>query len=295
MAGVMCLGDLERSMVLGSGTYGTVYKAVHRKTGIGYALKKYTTASKDTGMPFDLIREASSLAALHDCPNVITKRTVLCEPGPTYYMVMDYCANGTLSELIKRTPGGLQADLVRAYMRQLLVGLAACHDRSIIHRDVKPQNILISDDNVLKLCDFGGARTVYVPRPLTPDVCTLWYRAPEVIMARGRYGSAMDIWSAACIFAEMTTGSVMVPGESDMDQLHRSFRVAGTPTADTWPEITTMRHYSAKGPQFLRDTRPYAPTDPEGRALFDSMLVCNPAHRPAATTLLTDAYFAPLC
>lgn len=106
-------------------------------------------------------------------------------------------------------------------------GLAFCHSRRVLHRDLKPQNLLIDKEGSLKLADFGLARAIGIPvRTYTHEVVTLWYRAPEILLGSKHYSTAVDIWSVGCIFAEMATKIPLFPGDSEIDEIYKIFRYA---------------------------------------------------------------------
>ena len=110
-------------------------------------------------------------------------------------------------------------------MYQLLLGTAFCHGRRVLHRDLKPQNLLITEDGFLKLADFGLARAFGIPlRNYTHEVVTLWYRAPELLLGYKLYCTAVDIWSIGCIFAEIATRRPLFPGDSEIDALYKIFQ-----------------------------------------------------------------------
>ena len=133
---------------------------------------------------------------------------------------------------------GLDPRIVKGFTYQLLKGncfciegIAHCHEKKILHRDLKPQNLLISQQNVLKLADFGLARASGIPvKGFTHEVVTLWYRPPDVLLGSQKYSSAIDIWSVGCILAEMVNMRPLFPGQKEGDELKRIFKVVGTPS-----------------------------------------------------------------
>jgi serine/threonine protein kinase len=115
--------------------------------------------------------------------------------------------------------------LAKSYCYQLIRSIYFCHSRRVLHRDLKPQNLLIDKNGMLKLADFGLARPFGVPiRTYTHEVVTLWYRAPEILLGSKLYACPVDMWSIGCIFAEMVTRRPLWPGDSEIDQLHRIFK-----------------------------------------------------------------------
>lgn len=120
----------------------------------------------------------------------------------------------------------MEPELVRSYLYQITNAILFCHRRRILHRDLKPQNLLINKDGVIKVADFGLGRSFGIPvRIYTHEIVTLWYRAPEVLLGSSRYSCPVDVWSIGCIFAEMTTRKPLFQGDSEIDQLFRMFRL----------------------------------------------------------------------
>lgn len=103
-------------------------------------------------------------------------------------------------------------------MKQLFCGLAHCHDRGVLHRDIKGSNLLIGNDGILRIADFGLSK-FYSPgqrRPLTTRVVTLWYRPPELLLGATRYDASIDLWSAGCILAELFAGKPIMTGANEV-------------------------------------------------------------------------------
>src|SRR2546421_8981857 len=143
--------------------------------------------------------------------------------------------------------GALDYVTIKSFMHQLLQGIAFCHDNRVLHRDLKPQNLLINTKGQLKLADFGLARAFGIPvNTFSNEVVTLWYRAPDVLLGSRSYSTSIDIWSAGCIMAEMYTGRPLFPGTTNDDQLIKIFRIMGTPNDTTWPGVSQYQEYHNK-------------------------------------------------
>jgi len=182
-------------------------------------------------------------------------------------------------------------------MHQLLKGVCYCHTRRILHRDLKPQNLLIDTEGVLKIADFGLARAFGVPlRQYTHEVVTLWYRAPEILLGSRHYATAMDIWSVGCIFAELVTRKPFFAGDSEIDQLFHIFRILGTPNEEMWPGVTSLTDFKQAFPLWhpQKLSNALRNLSPDGVDLLQRMLIYNPADRISAREALTHPYFLSL-
>lgn len=200
----------EKLNVLGSGNYSTVYKGRSRLTNKLVALKEINV-ERDEGVPFTAIREVSLLKSLkHN--NIITLHDIIYT-GKTLTLVIEFVERD-LSHYLNECDHNVNIHNVRLFLYQLLRGLKYCHDRRVLHRDLKPQNILITSNGDLKLADFGLARAKSLPtKTFTNEVVTLWYRAPDVLLGNIDYGTSIDIWGVGCIFFEMATGYAPFQGE----------------------------------------------------------------------------------
>ena len=183
-------------------------------------------------------------------------------------------------------------------MYQLLEGQSAIHARRVIHRDLKPQNLLLSKDgSVLKIADFGLSRKLSLPkRPYTVEVCTLWYRSPEMLQTSGEYGTESDIWACGCIFAELISQKAMFCGDCNIDQLNQIFKIRGTPTEETWPGFTDiLGKYNARfkiyEPQNLSDFFANHNIEENGIDLQGKLQTVNPELRISAKEALNHPYF----
>ncbi|XP_069728337.1 cyclin-dependent kinase 3 [Phaenicophaeus curvirostris] len=277
---------------IGEGTYGVVYKARHKHTGQLVALKKIRLDAEVEGVPSTAIREISLLKELKH-PNIVRLLDVV-HSQKKLYMVFEYL-NQDLKKHMDSSPiGELPLSLAKKYLFQLLQGVRFCHSHGVIHRDLKPQNLLINEAGEIKLADFGLARTFGVPlRTYTHEVVTLWYRAPEILLRCKHYSTAVDIWSIGCIFAEMVTRKVLFPGDSEIDQLFRIFRTLGTPTEATWPGVTQLPDYKKDFPQWARkEMKEIVPNlDRDGRDLLVQLLLYDPSKRVSAKAALDHQYF----
>jgi cyclin-dependent kinase len=281
---------------IGEGTYGVVYNAKHREHGTILALKRIRLESEDEGVPCTAIREISLLKELNH-PNIVRLYDVI-HTERKLTLVFEFL-DQDLKKYIDSCNGKMEVHSIKSFLYQLLKGVMYCHQHLILHRDLKPQNLLINEEGELKLADFGLARAFGIPvRSYTHEVVTLWYRAPEVLMESTRYSTPLDIWSCGCIFVEMATGRPLFPGSGDQDQLMRIFKILGTPNPAIWPSIVETPAYKRGFEMPKHESQPLASVvpalEPLGIDLLEKMLKYEPSQRISAKDALSHEYFVGL-
>ncbi|XP_064419269.1 cyclin-dependent kinase 2-like isoform X1 [Latimeria chalumnae] len=280
---------------IGEGTYGVVYKAVNKLTGDMVALKKIRLDAETEGVPSTAIREISLVKELNH-PNIVELLDVI-HREKKLYLVFEFLSQDLKKYMDSSKSTRLPLPLIKSYLYQLLLGVSYCHSHRVIHRDLKPQNLLINEIGDIKLADFGLARAFGVPlRTYTHEVVTLWYRAPEILLGCKYYSTAVDIWSIGCIFAEMITGRPLFPGDSEIDQLFRIFRTLGTPNESVWPGVTHLPDYKANFPQWCKqDVNTIVPSlNADGKDLLTQLLQYDPNKRISAKAAISHRYFHDL-
>lgn len=259
------------------------------------ALKEIHLDSEE-GTPSTAIREISLMKELkHE--NIVSLHDVIHTENKLM-LVFEYMDRDLKKYMDTRGDRGqLDYVTIKSFMQQLLRGIAFCHENRVLHRDLKPQNLLINNKGQLKLADFGLARAFGIPvNTFSNEVVTLWYRAPDVLLGSRTYNTSIDIWSAGCIMAEMYTGRPLFPGTTNEDQLQKIFRLMGTPSERSWPGISQLPEYK---PNFhvyaTQDLRLILPQiDQVGLDLLSRMLQLRPDRRISAHEALAHPWFQDL-
>uniref|UniRef100_A0A0R3RH57 Protein kinase domain-containing protein n=1 Tax=Elaeophora elaphi TaxID=1147741 RepID=A0A0R3RH57_9BILA len=276
------------------GTYGVVYKGIDKRSGKMVAMKKIRLENEDEGVPATAIREISLLRELTH-PNIVALEEIILEENRLYlifeFLYMD------LKKYIDTIPDCelMNKEQQKSYLYQILQAICFCHQRRVLHRDLKPQNLLVDQNGAIKLADFGLARAIGIPiRAYTHEIVTLWYRAPEVLLGATRYSMGVDMWSIGCIVAEMATKVPLFQGDSEIDQIFRIFRIMSTPTEEVWRGVTQLPDFKMSFPQWKESglgkiLEPYM--DREGIEILRGMLTYDPAQRVSAKQLLKNPYF----
>ncbi|XP_061593894.1 cyclin-dependent kinase-like 5 isoform X1 [Cololabis saira] len=211
--------------IVGEGAYGVVLKCRHKETNEIVAIKKFKDSEENEEVKETTLRELKMLRTLKQ-ENIVELKEAFRRRGKLY-LVFEYVEKNML-ELLEELPTGVPTDKARSYIYQLIKAIHWCHKHDIVHRDIKPENLLISSDDILKLCDFGFARNLSegTDANYTEYVATRWYRSPELLLG-APYGKAVDMWSVGCILGELSDGQPLFPGESEIDQLFTIQKVLG--------------------------------------------------------------------
>lgn len=269
--------------VLGSGSFGIVYQAQVVETGESVAIKKVFQDKRYKNRELQIMKELRH-------PNVVELKHAFYtsgdKPGETYLnVVMEYCSD-TVYRVMKhynKMKQPMPLIFVQLYSYQMLRACAYTHAVGVCHRDIKPQNLLVDGrSHALKLCDFGSAKRLVKGEPNVAYICSRYYRAPELIFGATDYGTVIDIWSTACVTAELILGQPIFPGESGVDQLVEIIKVLGTPTRDELmamnPNYTEFKFPQIKPHPWHKVFR--SRTSPEAIDYVSKLLQYDPKKRP---------------
>ncbi|KAJ3278774.1 Cyclin-dependent kinase catalytic subunit [Borealophlyctis nickersoniae] len=292
---------------VGEGTYGVVYKARDCETGEIVALKKIRLETEDEGVPSTAIREISLLKELKHS-NVVRLLDIV-HSDSKLYLIFEFLDLDLKKYMDSLNPHGLDPNLIkrahilslpshsspRSEAAKLYGNLSLGHCMPELKFETShPVAVLIDQQGMLKLADFGLARAFGVPlRTYTHEVVTLWYRAPEILLGSKHYSTAVDMWSVGCIFAEMCLRHPLFPGDSEIDEIFKIFRLLGTPNDETWPGIRDLPDFKPNFPTWApKPLESEIPNlEPEGFDLLRKLLAYDPAERISAKRALAHPYF----
>ncbi|KAI3464292.1 hypothetical protein Pfo_020955 [Paulownia fortunei] len=284
----------EKLNKIGQGTYSSVYMARDLTTDKIVAMKKVRFVTMDPESVRFMAREICILRRL-DHPNVMKlEALVTSRVSGSLYLVFEYMEHD-LAGLLASPRVKFTEPQIKCYMQQILCGLEHCHSRGVLHRDIKGSNLLVDNKGVLKIGDFGLA-TSFEPgqkQPLTSRVVTLWYRAPELLLGATEYGAAIDLWSAGCILAELFAGKPIMPGRTEVEQMHKIFKLCGSPTEEYWKKTKLPHATSFKSQRLYKrrvaDTFKDFPSS--AFALLEVLLSIDPEERGTASSALKSEFF----
>ncbi|CEF61736.1 Cyclin-dependent kinase-like 1 [Strongyloides ratti] len=277
---------------IGEGSYGIVYKCRNKETNTIVAVKKFTESDENPGIKKIALREVRMLKNLKHI-NLVNLIEVF-KRNRKLHLVFEYCERTLLNDL-ERYPQGCPDVLIKKTIYQLCLAIKYCHKHNCMHRDVKPENILLTSNDVVKLADFGFARVVNTNDLYTDYVATRWYRCPELLVGDIEYGISVDIWAIGCVLAEMVTGDAIWPGRSDVDQLFLIIQTLG-PLLPRYEQIYNNNEYfRGLAIPIPQDMIPLErKINNNSPLILDFLKKCfeyNPDKRPSAGSLLEHSYF----
>ncbi|KAM9290702.1 cyclin-dependent kinase-like 1 isoform 1-T1 [Morus bassanus] len=283
----------EKLGKVGEGSYGVVFKCRNKDTGQIVAIKKFLESEEEPVVRKIALREIRMLKQLKH-PNLVNLLEVFRRKRKLH-LVFEYCDHTVLHELDKH-PRGVPEHLVKSITWQTLQAVNFCHKHNCIHRDVKPENILITKHLVIKLCDFGFARILTGPSDYYTDyVATRWYRSPELLVGDTQYGPPVDVWAIGCVFAELLSGVPLWPGKSDVDQLYLIRRTLGDLIPRHQQVFSTNQFFSGvriPDPESMEPLEMKFPNiSYSALALMKGCLHMDPAERQTCEQLLQHPYF----
>ncbi|XP_030515246.1 probable serine/threonine-protein kinase At1g09600 isoform X1 [Rhodamnia argentea] len=286
--------SFEKLEKIGQGTYSSVYRARDLETNTIVALKKVRFANMDPESVRFMAREIIILRKL-DHPNVMKlEGLITSRVSGSLYLVFEYMDHD-LAGLAATHRIKFTESQIKCYMQQLLRGLEYCHSHGVLHRDIKGSNLLVDNNGNLKIGDFGLATFFRTNQnqPLTSRVVTLWYRPPELLLGSSDYGVSVDLWSSGCILAELFAGKPIMPGRTEVEQMHKIFKLCGSPSEEYWKK-SKLPHATIFKPQqpykrCLLETFKDFPSS--ALALLDVLLAVEPECRGTASSALLNDFF----
>ncbi|KAM7040429.1 cyclin-dependent kinase 10 isoform 2-T2 [Acridotheres tristis] len=246
------------------------------------------------GMPISSLREITLLLQLQH-PNIVElKEVVVGNHLESIFLVMGYCEQD-LASLLENMQTPFSEAQVKCIILQVLKGLQYLHENYIIHRDLKVSNLLMTDKGCVKIADFGLARTYGMPpKPMTPKVVTLWYRAPELLLGMTTQTTSIDMWAAGCILAELLAHKPLLPGTSEIHQIDLIVQLLGTPNENIWPGFSKLplaTQYTLRKQPYNNLKHRFPWLSEAGLRLLNFLFMYDPKKRATAKDCLESSYF----
>lgn len=294
---------------IGEGTYGKVYSATKKnkdgkkETVAVKMFKNYDDEKLDyVKIDYTTLREVSILKDLNH-PNIIKLKDTVFNMKE-FCMIFEYCKANLRNYMktLKQSKCSIDNGLLKKFSYQIILGINYLHSNCLLHRDLKPDNILLDDNNNVKICDFGLARQIYQPlREFTNEVMTLNYRPPELCFGETKYSVAVDVWSIGCTLAEIALNEMLFTAKGELDLLMAIFSSIGNPSpedAEVFKKIAVSKDIKMKIPTINKDksfrqrlAEKNIKVSENFILLVENILVLNPNKRPTCATLLKHPYF----
>ena len=264
---------------IGGGSFGQVYLVKDIKTNKEYAMKKFYLDNLGNG---GAVKQFEILSKF-DHENI--------HKVVDMFLVTPYYSNNLYNYVTKKLP----EKVIKQIILQIIKALKYLHSLNYLHRDIKPDNILISNEGKIILTDFDLCRLESKGKddPLTRTAVTLYYRAPEIFFGESFYTNKIDIWSIGCVFAELVIGQVLFKGNNELSTLSKIIEIIGCPNEENWPGVSELPNYLPfGGGQFkLGKMLEEGGLSKEGIEIVTLMLMLDPKKRPSCEELLEKEYF----
>lgn len=283
---------------IGYGAFGVVWAVTDPRSGKRIAIKKLPNVFQSLISCKRVYREVKMLCTFRH-ENVLSAIDIIKPPESHIFNELYVATEWMQSDLhrIIVSPQPLTPDHVKVFIYQILRGLKYLHSANIIHRDIKPGNLLINANCLLKICDFGLARVVELDEnaSMTHEVVTQYYRAPEILMGARHYTAAVDIWSVGCILAELLSRRILFQAQSPLHQLDLILDLLGTPMPEDLKTVCEQAKQHVNRKSFIPSKLTFLYTlsndcDFEVVNLLSAMLVFNPEKRVTAANALSHSY-----
>ena len=235
---------------LKNGSFGSVYSTYDRvlRADVAIKVRILDDVDEEEGVPQDMLREIKALRELGGHSSILPILDVECGSRRLPVLVLELMSC-SVSEYLKKNKGPLQGEEASRIMSDVAEGVAHMHHLEYMHRDIKPQNLLIGKGGRAAVADFGLAFKIIPGRRHTLPVQTLWYRAPEVLLGDDKYDESVDVWSLGAVHMELLLNQICCPGDCDFGQIMKTFQLCGTPNEMCWPGVTLMPDYCAEWPK----------------------------------------------
>ncbi|KAI7740735.1 hypothetical protein M8C21_025446 [Ambrosia artemisiifolia] len=289
--------DTFKNLGKAKGSHSVVYKARDIPTGKIVALKRIKCDTSDPESVKMMAMEIVILRCL-DHPNVIKLEGILISPmSETLYLVFEYM-DRDLAAVSADNAMQLTETQVKHYMRQLFSGLKYCHDHQVLHRDHKGSDLLLNDNGVLKIADFGSASFFGLihEHSVANFVASYWYRAPELLIGATEYGVGVDLWSAGCLLAGLLAKRPILPGHTQAEQLQKIYALCGSPPNEYWKTyrepLKTLYKPKVQFKRCLTET--FKDFPPLSLSILDVLLSIDPTKRQNAASALKSKFFSEM-
>ncbi|XP_017839458.1 cyclin-dependent kinase 10 [Drosophila busckii] len=288
------VSEFEKLNRVGEGSYGIVYRARDTRNGEIVALKKVRMDQEKDGLPVSGLREIMILKQCQHENIVRLREVVVGKSLDSIFLVMDFCEQDLASVLDNMSQPFTESE-VKCITLQILRALKYMHAHYIIHRDLKVSNLLMTDKGCIKVADFGLARLYSKPaKPMTPQMVTLWYRAPELLLGAKTHTAAVDMWAFGCILGELLMGKPLLPGKSEIAQLDMIIDLLGAPSESIWPgfqELPAVQNFTLSQQPYNNLKSKFHMLGPAGKSLLNILFIYNPSTRATAEECLNSKYF----